>query len=79
MLDVMGFDMGMVQMTSNLHVTNGFPILCVSPFLFLGISGVNFHLYFIFYEKHVCKENSPRWDAAFCGVTSGAILFTYVP
>ena len=25
------------------------------------------------------KENSPRWDAAFCGVTSGGILFAYVP
>ena len=25
------------------------------------------------------KQNSPRWDAAFCGVTSGAILFAYVP
>ena len=23
----------------------------------------------------VGKQNSPRWDAAFCGVTSGAILF----
>ena len=25
------------------------------------------------------KQNSPRWDAAFCGVTYGAILFAYVP
>ena len=24
------------------------------------------------------KQNSPRWDAAFCGVTSGAMLFVYV-
>ena len=24
------------------------------------------------------KQNSPKWDAAFCGVTSGAILFAYV-
>ena len=24
------------------------------------------------------KQNSPRWDAAYCGVTSGAILFAYV-
>ena len=22
-------------------------------------------------ELHVIKQNSPRWDAAFCGVTSG--------
>ena len=25
------------------------------------------------------KQNSPRWDAAFCGGTSGAILFSFVP
>ena len=25
-----------------------------------------------------CKQNSPRWDAAFCGVISGAMLFAYV-
>ena len=25
------------------------------------------------------KQNSPRWDAAFCGDTSGAILFANVP
>ena len=28
-----------------------------------------------FDENHVSKQNSPRWDAAFCGVTSGEILF----
>ena len=27
---------------------------------------------------HESKQNSPRWDAAFCGVTSGTILFAYV-
>ena len=27
----------------------------------------------------VSKQNSPRWDTAFCGVTSGAFLFAYVP
>ena len=30
------------------------------------------------YESHVSKQSSPRWDATFCGVTSGAILFAYV-
>ena len=32
-----------------------------------------------FDETRVSKQNSPRSDAAFCGVTSGAILFAYVP
>ena len=40
---------------------------------------MTFHFYFIFDEYRVSKENSPRWDAAFCGVTSGTILFAYVP
>ena len=40
----------------------------------LGALGV------IFYEISSSKQNSPRWDAAFCGVTSDAIiLFAYVP
>ena len=30
-----------------------------------------------FDENHVSKET--RWDAVFCGVPSGAILFVYVP
>ena len=32
-----------------------------------------------FDENHVSKQNNPRWDAAFRGVTSVAILFAYVP
>ena len=32
-----------------------------------------------FYVIPLCKQNSPKWDAAFCGVTSGAMLFAYVP
>ena len=31
-----------------------------------------------FDENHVSIQNSPRWDAAFCGVISGAIMFAYV-
>ena len=31
-----------------------------------------------FDENHVSKLNSPRLDAALCGVTSGAIQFAYV-
>ena len=40
-----------------------------------------FHFYFIVDENQVSKQNSPRWDVAFFGVTSrsGAILFAYVP
>ena len=49
-----------------------------SIFVFRVI-GSNYNFYFIFDENHVSKEKSPRWDAAFCGVASGAILFAYVP
>ena len=31
-----------------------------------------------FDEISLSKQNSLRWDAAFCGVASGAILFAYV-
>ena len=30
-------------------------------------------------KKTLSKQNSPRLDAAFCGVASGAMLFAYVP
>ena len=46
-----------------------------STFVLRGIRS-NFSF---FDEIHVSKQNSPRWDAAFCSVTSGAILFAYVP
>ena len=46
---------------------------------FLGASGVIIKFYSIFDEIPLSKQNSPRLDAAFCGVTSGAILFAYVP
>ena len=32
-----------------------------------------------FDEIRVSNQNSPRWVAVSCGVTSGAILFAYVP
>ena len=38
----------------------------------------DFTFYFIIDEIRVNKQNSPRWDAAFCYATSGAILFAYV-
>ena len=56
------------------YLTNGFShhYNWMSPLSLLG-------LIFIFYEISLCKQNSPRWDGPFCGVTSGAILFAYVP
>ena len=47
-------------------------------FIFRGVRSV---LIFISFIDKIppSKQNSPRWDAAFCGVTSGAILFAYVP
>ena len=38
-----------------------------------------FHFISFFDEFPVSQQNSPRWDAAFCVVASGAILFDYVP
>ena len=43
--------------------------------IFRGIRSF-FHFISFFYEFPVSKQNSPRWDAAFCRVTSGAILFS---
>ena len=58
-----------------------FPIIInwVSPLSFLGALGVIFNFYLIFDEIPPSKQNNPRWDAAFCGVAPGAILFVYVP
>ena len=41
----------------------------MSPFSFKGTAGVIIHFNSFFDENHVSKQNSPRWDAAFCGVT----------
>ena len=56
-----------------------FPIIIIwaSPLSFLGALDVTLN-YLIFYGFSLSKQNSPSWDAAFCGVTSGAILFAYV-
>ena len=55
------------------------PIILTSPLSFLGASRVCFHFISFSDENHISKPNSPRWDAAIRGVTSGAILFAYVP
>ena len=48
--------------------------------IFRDIRSIFFFIYILFFDEiHVSKQNSPSWDAAYCGVTSGAILFAYVP
>ena len=55
-------------------MTNGFsqPYHLDESIFILGASGV-----ISFEDIHVSKQDMPRWDAAFCGVTSGAIRFAY--
>ena len=71
--------------TLNRILPMDFPIIInwVSPLSFLGVLGVIFILFIFlsdfFDEISLCKQNSPRWEAAFCGVTSWAMLFAYVP
>ena len=65
--------------TFNPYMANGLSHhyhLGESIFIFRGV-----WLIFIqfFDEIFRCKQNRPRWETAFCGVTSGAILFAYVP
>ena len=51
-----------------------------STLIFRGIRGDFSNFLISFFDGiHVNKQNSPRWDAAFCGVISGAILCLYVP
>ena len=58
---------------------NGLPHPCyLNEFiLILEASGLRFDFNFII-ENHLSKQNSPRWDAAFCGITFGATVFAYV-
>ena len=65
----------------NPYMTNGFSHhyhLDESTVIIRDIMS-DFEFYSFFDEIPLSKQNSPRWDAAFCGVTSGAILFAYVP
>ena len=55
------------------------PIIWAISLRVLGAPGAILIFYNIFDENFLSKQNSPRWDAAFCGVTSGAMLFAYVP
>ena len=36
------------------------------------------HISLVSFLWDICKQNSPRCDAAFCGVPSGAILFAFM-
>ena len=65
----------------NPNLTNGFSNryqLGESTFI-LGVLGLIFIFISFFDIISPCKQNIPRWHAAFCGVTSEAILFAYVP
>ena len=66
----------------NPYLTNGFSHyyhLGESTFIFRGVRSDFLNFIQFFDENFPSKQNSPRWDAAFCGVTSGAMLFAYVP
>ena len=60
----------------NPYLTNRFSHhLGESTFTLRGIRRDIEFLFYISDEIPLSKQNSPRWDAAICGVTSGAILF----
>ena len=73
---MLGKDPGRAGSTFNLFMTNGFIHHCClgEPTIsFKDVRG-DFEFYFIhffFDEIPLSKQNNPRWDAAFCGVTSG--------
>ena len=50
-----------------------------STFILRGVTvGVMFIFLISFFDEiSLCKQNRTKWDAAFCGVTSGAMLFAY--
>ena len=66
----------------NPYLTNGFSHhyhLDESIFICRGVRS-DFYFFVSFFDEFtLCKQNSPRWDAALYGGTSGAILFAYVP
>ena len=66
----------------NPYLTNGFSHhyqFGESTFTFRGVRSDFIYFFFLshFSMKILCKQNSLRRDAAFCGVTSGAMLFAY--
>ena len=69
-----------LKMRLNTLVTNELS-LCYhfdeSTFIYRGF-GCDLKNFAKFFNKYLSKQNSPRCDASFCGVTSGAILFAYI-
>ena len=67
---------GRAGSTFNHFMTNGFIhhcYFCEPTFSFKDVRGdfeFLFHSFF-FDENLLSKQNSPRWDAVYCGVTSG--------
>ena len=65
----------------NPYLTNGFSHhyqLDESTFIVRGVRSDFLFFISFFDEISLCKQNRSRWDAAFCGVPSGAMLFAYV-
>ena len=52
--------------------------LVESTSIFRGV-GSDFFFISFFDEISMCKQDSPRWDAAICGVASGAMQVAHVP
>ena len=68
---------GILRIRVNHQKTNGLshPFQLGESTFILGASGVIFHYISFFDVIHVSKQDIPSWD----GVTSGTILFAYVP
>ena len=66
----------------NPYLTNNFSHhyqMGESTFIYRGVRS-DFYFFIQFFDEFsLSKQISPRWDAAFCGVTSGAVLFANVP
>ena len=81
-LGTLRYSVDQIRQVFNPYVRNGLshPYCWMSPLSFLGASVVVFLIFISFLDENlVSKQNSPRWAATFCGVTSGANLFTHIP
>ena len=58
-----------INLLGNNHFSH--PYHYDASILILGTTGIIFMFISSCDKIHVSKQNSPRWDAAFCGVTSG--------
>ena len=81
-LQMNGVTAGGLSGSINQLVANGLShpnYLDESIVIFRGIRSYFPFLFHFFDEIPLSKLKSLRWVATFCGVTSGAILFSYVP